>query len=239
MAIDQIIIILYRPQKLVNIGGTVRAMKNMGLRRLRLVSAPAYEPQAITALAHRADDIIEAAEHFTSLDAALADLHYVVGTTARRRSLGDVAHSPREHAAELLSRSTQGFVGMLFGPEDRGLTAAELDRCHAIVSIPTDPDYASLNLAQAVLLVAYELRMAAQPVLAIEAREAPASTAQLEELFTTAEQALNAIEFFKNGQSTLTMRIFRTLIHRASPDRREAALLTAMYREIMHFLRRM
>ena len=77
MAIDQIVIVLYRPHKPVNIGATVRAMKNMGLRRLRLVSAPPYEPQAITALAHRADDIIEATEHYTSLDAALADLHYV------------------------------------------------------------------------------------------------------------------------------------------------------------------
>ncbi len=213
-------------------------MKNMGLRRLRLVAAAAYDQPAITALAHRADDIVEMTEHFSNLDQALADLHYVVGTTSRRRSVGSPPHSPREHASELLRRTIDGTVGILFGPEDTGLTAAELDRCHATMSIPTDPGYASLNLAQAVLLVAYELRMAAEPEIAVEHNQPPANIGQLEELFITAEQALSAIEFFKSGQSTATMRTFRGLIHRAHPSQREAALLIAMYREIIHFLGR-
>jgi TrmH family RNA methyltransferase len=238
--LDQITIVLYRPQKLVNIGGVVRAMKNMGLRHLRLVAPEEFDPQDITGIAHRSDDILAAVEIVPDLDAALADTTYVVGTTARRRGAAAPPVSPREIAPDLLARASEGLVALLFGPEGNGLSNAELDRCHTLVSIPTDPAYASLNLAQAVLLLAYELRLAAPLASSTVARSTypPATSGELETLFSVLEQALWDVQFFKTDHAASMMRTLRNLIHRTTPSTREAALLTAMAREISHYVRR-
>jgi tRNA/rRNA methyltransferase len=235
--LDQIIVILNRPQKLVNIGGVVRAMKNMGLRRLRLVAPAAFDPYDIAGIAHRSDDILATLAILPDLDTALADTTFVVGTTARQRT-SLPSNTPRSIAPELLARAAQGPVALLFGPEDNGLTNSELDRCHQLVTIPTDPAYPSLNLAQALLLLAYELRMAEVAPPPAARRLPPATNAQLEGLFGVAEQALWDVAFFKTEQAERMMRTLRDLIHRANPDTQEAALLTAMAREISHFARR-
>jgi TrmH family RNA methyltransferase len=237
--LDNIIVVLCRPQKLVNIGGAIRAMKNMGLRRLRLVAPAEYDPDDIAGIAHRSEDILAAATVHASLDDALADAISIVGTTARPRSAAGPAPTPREMAPELLARAAAGPVAVLFGPEDNGLTNDELDRCHAALSIPTDPAYRSLNLAQAVLIVAYELWLASDhPPAPRRLSYPPASGAQLEELFGAIERALWGVEFFKSGHAKGMMRMLRSLIHRADPDVREAALLKAMSVETLNFLRR-
>jgi TrmH family RNA methyltransferase len=237
--LDNIIVVLNRPLKLVNIGGAVRAMKNMGLRRLRLVQPAEYNPSDIEGIAHRSGDLLSTTTLHADLDAALADTVYVAGTTARPRDTGVPVAAPRQLAPELLARSAAGPVALLFGPEDNGLTSGDLDRCHAILAIPTNPAYPSLNLAQAVMLVAYELRLAGEhPTPASARRPAPASAAQLEQLFDAMEQALWGIEFFKAGLSEGMMRTLRGLAHRAEPDAREAALLKAMCVETLNFLRR-
>ncbi len=237
---DNLVVVLYRPQKLVNIGGVVRAMKNMGLRRLRLVEPGEYDPADITGIAHRSDDILAGVQIYNDLDTALADSNYVIGTTSRQRGANLRIASPRELAPELLARAIHGPVALLFGPEDNGLTNTELDRCHVAVSIPAEPGYASLNLAQAVLIVAYELHLAAE-LPTPPARREPyplASATQLETVFETIEQALWAVEFFKSGHAEGILRTLRSLVHRAEPDTREAALLTAICLETSHFLRR-
>jgi TrmH family RNA methyltransferase len=238
--LDNIVVVLCRPQKLVNIAGAVRAMKNMGLRRLRLVRPAEYDPAGVAGIAHRSADLLAATTIHAELDEALADTVYVAGATARPRGAATRVAAPRELAPELLARSSSGPIALLFGPEDNGLTNAELDRCHAILAIPADPAYPSLNLAQAVLVAAYELRLAAgapqqgpQP-----ARQPPASRAQLEEVFDAMEQALWGIEFFKAHLAEGMMRSLRGLVHRAEPDPREAALLKAICVETLHFLRR-
>ncbi len=237
--LDQIVVVLCRPRKLVNIAGAIRAMKNMGLRRLRLVDPAEYNEYEIEGIAHRSADVLAATTLHATLDEALADAIYVAGTTARPRELKTRVASPRELVPELLGRARSGPVALVFGPEDNGLTNAELDRCHAILSIPTNPAYPSLNLAQAVLLVAYELRQAADlPRPARELRFRPASAAQLEELFEALERALWGIEFFKAHLAEGMMRTLRSLTHRAEPDAREAALLKAMAMETLNFLRR-
>jgi TrmH family RNA methyltransferase len=237
--IDNIVVVLNRPQKLVNIAGAVRAMKNMGLRRLRLVQPAEYNVSDIEGIAHRSAGLLAAATLHEDLDAALADAVFVAGTTGRPRDLP--AHvAPRELAPELLARATDGPVALLFGPEDNGLNKADLDRCHCLLTIPTDPAYPSLNLAQAVLLVAYDLRLAGQhpaPAL-VRPPCTPAPAAQLEELFDAMERALWGIEFFKARLSKGMMRTLRGLVHRAEPDVREAALLKAMCVETLNFLRR-
>jgi TrmH family RNA methyltransferase len=241
-ALDNIVVVLHQPRKLSNIGGAIRAMKNMGLRRLRLVQPAAYDPADIEGIAHRSADLRATVEIHEHLDAALADAIYVVGTTARPRDqVARVAiATPRELAPELLGRAAAGRVVLLFGPEDNGLTNAELDRCHSILAIPADPGYPSLNLAHAVLLVAYELRQAhTQPQTdALRHTTAPPSAAQLEQLFDALEQALWGIEFFKAQRSTGVMRTLRRLVHRAEPSAREVALLRAICLEALAFLRR-
>ena len=239
-AVENIVVVLHRPRKLTNIAGTMRAMKNMGLRRLRLVDPAEYDEDDVEGIAHRSADLRAATTVYASLDAALADAIYVVGATARPRGAATCAATPRALAPELLARAAGGPVVLLFGPEDNGLTNAELDRCHCILSIPADPAYPSLNLAHAVLLVAYELRLAGeQPALAPMRRSGPgASAGQLEELFAALEQALWGIEFFKAQRSVSIMRTLRDLIHRAGPNAREAALLKAICLETLYFLRR-
>jgi TrmH family RNA methyltransferase len=244
--LDNFVVVLCRPQKLVNIAGAIRAMKNMGLRRLRLVQPAEYDPYDIEGIAHRSADVLASATLYGSLDAALADAIYIVGTTARAREVAARLETPRALATELLTRAQQGSVALLFGSEDNGLTREELDRCHCALTIPTDPGYRSLNLAQAVLIVAYELWLASQQVAASSPRTPsavkrpfrPAQAAQLEELFGAVERALWAIEFFKAHQAAGMMRTLRSLIHRAEPDVREAALLKAMAMETLNFLRR-
>jgi TrmH family RNA methyltransferase len=237
--LDNIVVVLCRPQKLVNIGGAIRAMKNMGLSRLRLVRPAEYDPADIEGIAHRSADVLATTTLHASLDEALVDAVYVAGTTARTREPVARPMSPREAAPELLARAAHAPVALLFGAEDNGLTAEELDRCHAVLRIPTNPGYRSLNLAQAVLIVAYELwQVGEQPELTKRLPNQPADAAQLEDLFDAAERALVAIEFFKTTSNTAIMRSLRGLIHRAEPDAREAALLRAMALETLSFLRR-
>ncbi|HWQ11257.1 MAG TPA: RNA methyltransferase [Roseiflexaceae bacterium] len=236
---ENLIVILKHPQKVSNIGGAVRAMKNMGLRRLRLVRPPPFAPADVLGIAHRSEDLLAALETFDTLDAALADAIFVAGTTARPRGTLARLSTPREAAGVLLARAASGPVALLFGPEDNGLTNEDLDRCHLALTIPADPAYPSLNLAQAVLLTAYELRLAAPTPAAPRPPHAPPATAaQLEQLFLAAERALWGIEFFKAQQARGVLRTLRALVHRAGPDAHEAKLLTAMCLEALAFLRR-
>jgi TrmH family RNA methyltransferase len=239
--LEEIVVVLHRPRAVVNIGGVVRAMKNMGLRRLRLVDPVPFTAYAVTGIAHRSDDILAAARTFDTLDAALSDLAYVVGTTARPREAHATRTDIRALAPELLARAAAGPVGLLFGPEDNGLDNAALDRCNAVVSLPTDPAYASLNLAQAALLLMYELRMAAlsSAQAAPAPHAAPATAEQRERLFEVLERALNAIEFIKGERDESIMRSLRGLVFRADPDAREIGLLTAMAYEVLNFARRL
>lgn len=240
--LNQIIVVLYRPQDIVNIGGTVRAMKNMGVRHLRLVAPVPFVPADVERIAHRSADILATTQSYAALDVALADVHFVVGTTEHTHGQHPMHTAIRPFAQEIVDHAICGSVALLFGPEDNGLDMAALDRCHALVRLPTDPAYPSLNLAQAVLLLLYEVRMAIDSRGSTEVQTGavlplPAPYTQVEELFTVWEQALEAIQFFKTPHRQRIMRILRGIIHRATPDEREVALLRAIAREIGYALR--
>lgn len=244
-ALDRIVVVLWQTQDRVNLAGTVRAMKNFGLGRLRLVSPAEWDPWRIEGIAHDTRDIVAATQLFSSLPEALADCAHVVGMTARERRAKRAVARPRDLAAELLTRvSTPDAapVALLFGREDHGLPNEALDLCHRTVVIPTNPEHRSLNLAQAVLVMAYELWMAAegaeQPFRDPRRVAPPAPTEALEHLFADAERALWSVDFFKARQSASVMRSFRELIHRAEPDEREAGLLRAMAIEVIKFFGR-
>jgi TrmH family RNA methyltransferase len=241
---ERLIVILDHPRNVPNIGGVVRAMKNMGFSALRLVSPAPFAPADITGIAHRCEDILTTIQSYADLDSALADIHYVVGTTARLRSDHAIRYDLRTLAGELAQRvhaSPPQMVGVLFGPEDNGLDNDALDRCQHLLSLPTDPTYPSLNLSHAVLLLLYELRIAMDftaLTAAHLAAEHPPTQAQRETLFTTLETALKTIEFFKSGDARQTMHTLRVLTHRAAPNERELALLTAISREVVKFFER-
>ena len=239
--LDAVRVVLYEPLDPVNIAGTIRAMKNMGVSRLRLVRPVPYDPIRLEGIAHGTADLIGNIEHFQSFDDAVADCVRVVGFTARRRAAKWRVIDPKVAANEVLDMAGEGPVAVVFGREDNGLPNEILDRAHAAVNIPTT-NHASLNLAQAVLIALYELHLAAADAtrtIAPPRKDAPPPTAEeYERYFADAERALRAIEFFKTRYDEYIMRSLRSLTFRASPNARELTLLRAMSIEVVRYLER-
>jgi len=241
--LDNVVVVLDHPQNVVNIAGVIRAMKNMGLRRLRLVDPDDFDSWRIEGIAHRSEDVVENARTFDTLQEALADVHYVVGTTARARTAQRNYGRPRELAPGMVQRAGDGTVAILFGREDRGLENDALDLCHAVAIIPTDPDYSSLNLAQAVLILAYEIFLAAaegsEPLPRGKRSTRRATVQEMEQTYWALEQALDRVEFFKARQPEPILRVIRTVLGRAEPDNQEAGIFRAMGFEVVACLDRM
>ncbi|MEZ4681224.1 MAG: RNA methyltransferase [Caldilineaceae bacterium] len=235
-----IAVVLHRPQEAVNVGAVVRAMKNMGVNDLRLVQPADFDRNEILRLAHRCDDILDQMTVHADLDAALADVIYVVGTAAISHYKRPLTQDLRGLAGDLINRAWQGRVALLFGQEDDGLDHHALDRCHLVAMLPSNPDYPALNLAQSVLLFLYEIRMAAlgQQPGQEEEPHAPnnpvATQAELERLFQLSEEALTAIDFFRYNP-TAVMRTLRQLAYRAALRSEETALLIGIMRKIARF----
>lgn len=228
--LDQIVVVLQRPQDPVNVGAILRAMKNMGLRWLRLVQPEPLARATILRVAHHCEDLLDQMTSHATINEAVADLHFIVGTAALRHPGRAQTADLRQVAQQLTSYVPAHRVGLLFGPEDDGLDQAALDRCHLLVTIPTNPDYPALNLAQAVLLLLYEVRMAALTPERITQPPPPsADQAMLERLFTLSATTLATIDFFKGNQQ-VTMRKIRQIIYKAHLTPEEAALLIAMLR---------
>lgn len=241
--LDNIIVVLDEPKDLVNIAGVVRAMKNMGLSRLRLVKPDEFDEYRICGIAHRSEDVVRETEIFETLQEAVSDAVFIVGTTARPRTAQRNYVRPREVAGKIVERAAEGPVALLFGREDRGLVNEGLDLCHALAIIPTSPDYSSLNLAQACLLLAHEI------FLAVDAQVQPlprgrrsvrlATQEELEQAYLALEKGLTRIDFFKARQPDSVIRVLRTVISRAQPDVQEAGLLAAIGFEVANYLDRM
>jgi TrmH family RNA methyltransferase len=236
-------LVLVAPQDIVNVASAVRICRNFGIAGMRVVQ-PEVELDAyrIEGVAHNTADFIARIEVFDSLEAALADCVHATVLTGRERAAKRRVLRPRDAAPELLTHAAEGPVALVAGREAHGLTNDELDRCQTLVTISTDPTYTSLNMAQAIAVMAYEVWVAsggdAIPLKAPR-REAPPATLEEHELaFGDWERALDAIEFFKTRQRQNVLRSFREILFRASPDQREAKLLRAMGIEVVNFLRR-
>ncbi len=232
---ENIVIVLYETQDRVNIAGTIRAMMNTGLRRLRLVNPVEWDEYRIEGIAHGSAEVRERAEFFDTLEAATADCVEVVGTTARRRAMRHQWEHPRDGAGEVsaLALDERGPVAIVFGREDTGLQNEQLDRCDRIWTVPTDPEHPSLNLAQAALLVCYELWLVgpgSEKPLPRPRRDAPpATTAHLEEVFEHVDRHLRAISFYRGGKNPESvLRTLRAIVRRAGVDEREAELIRAI-----------
>lgn len=235
-------LVLVEPQDIVNIASAVRIAKNFALDRIRLVRPRVYDAYRIEGIAHNTADVLERLELHDDLPSALEDCVYSIALTARERAAKRRTLTPWDAARELIERCAEGPAAMVAGREDKGLTNAELDQCHSLAVIPTDPSYRSLNLAQAVAIMSYEMwraRIAGQVVRKPPRRSAESATAgQLERLFSDWERALWAIDFFKTRQPDSVMRSFREVVYRAALDGREAALVRAMGIEVRRYLER-
>jgi TrmH family RNA methyltransferase len=205
-------------------------MKNMGFGALRLVEPRPYERDDLLRVAHHAEDVVDAIAIFPDLDAALADVRYVVGTAAADHPAHRATTDVRGLAADLLRRAAAERIALLFGPEADGLALAALDRCHLTVSLPTNPAYPALNLAQSVLLLLYELRMADTLPAPAPMPAPPAPQADLERLFAVAEETLAEVGFFKYDRRPV-LRSLRQMAYRAALTPADVALLLAIARQ--------
>ncbi len=242
-----------------NIGAAARAMQTMGIDSLHLVAPECdpFAPESQVRAAGAERVMTQMVIHATLAD-ALADCHTVYGCTARKRSVALPEVAPRNAAPRLVEAATRGPVALLFGRERTGLENSELQRCHAAIHIPTDAEFGSLNLAAAVQVIAYELRLAAlarvnangaaaadgaecppasttglaNSIEGINASTEPAATqAAMERFFEHLEQTLIDIDFHKGRHSTTVMHRLRRLFLRASMDAREVRMLRGILAE--------
>lgn len=210
-----------------NIGAAARAMKNMGLHDLRLVNPRQFPNAEATARASGADNVLASAQQYESIDAAIADATLVIGASARSRSLPVPMLDPRGCAEQIRLHPDATKAAILFGRERTGLTNDELDLCHYLVQIPVSPDYPSLNVAAAVQVITYELRMlvlssgAATP----DAETDYATAQQMEQFYQHLEQTLIDLDFLNPENPRQLMRRLRRLYNRARPDQNEINIL--------------
>lgn len=230
--LSRIRIVLCRPSHPGNIGAAARAMKTMSLSRLCLVSPKQFpDPEADTR-ATGAVDLLQQAEIYPSLKEALAGAVFVVGLSARRRDLGPEIGEPREIVARLLAAAAEGEVALVFGNETMGLSNDEIQLCHAAVSIPTNPDFSSLNLGSAVQVLCYEVRMAAfadrPPVsdtLATPFVSPTATHSEVEGFYEHLESVMTTTGFFNPEHPGRLIPKLRRLFGRIRLERDEVNIL--------------
>jgi tRNA/rRNA methyltransferase len=229
-------VVLVRPQFAGNLGATARVMRNLGLTDLVLVS-PAADPNDPSArqLSTHGEAILDCCRIVAELGEAVADCVLVAATSARvgglfrRQTLG----TPEEILPRLLEHMPRGPVALVFGPEATGLTNAEISRCHHLLTIPADPSYPALNLAQSVAVCLYELRRlwlraAAPPAPA----EPPAPFAEQERMFAELRAGLEQIHYLYGEKADSLMHALRHLIGRAGPTAMELGVLHGLARQL-------
>lgn len=211
-----------------NIGGAARAMKNMGLSDLALVSPKIYPSEEAVARAAGADDILAAAKLCETLDEAIADRHFVIGASARLRTIAWPQLTPRECAERIIPEASRHKIAILFGREHAGLTNDELERCQYLLHIPCNPAFHSLNVAAAVQVVAYELFQAAQgSAIPVQEDEAAwATAAEMESFHDHLLQTLFDIGFLHERKASPTLiRRLRRIFKRNSLEKTDIHIL--------------
>lgn len=243
MNLQNVRIVLVNTSHPGNIGGAARAMKNMGLERLYLVAPKQFPDEQAAWRAASAQDVLDKAVVVASLEEALADCQFVVGTSARGRRIPWPLLDPKRCALEVDAVSGSEQVAILFGREDRGLTNDELKLCNLHVNIPTSDDYSSLNLAMAVQILCYELHslsVAAQLPAASDAQwDTPFSTQEnMERFYTHLEQTLVELEFLDPAAPRQLMSRLRRLYSRVRLDEMELNILRGILTETQKWVKK-
>jgi len=210
-----------------NIGAVARAMKNMGLTELYLVNPKEYPSERAEWRASNAQDVLQRARVVATLDEALEGCGLVVGTSARDRRIPWPLFNPRACGERVVGEAVHHPVALVFGREDRGLTNDELQRCHYHVHIPANPEYSSLNLAMAVQVICYELRMAVESrIPLVEKWDMPLADSRAVELFFQhLEEVMVEVQFHERENPRQTLTRMRRLFNRIRPDRMELGIL--------------
>jgi len=232
VSLANIRIVLIHPSHPGNIGAVARAMKNMGLHHLCLVNPRMFPHADATARASGADDVLAAAQVYTSLDEALHGCSLIFGASARLRTIAWPQLSPRECARLIVAEGAKAPLALLIGREHSGLTNEELERCNYLVNIPSNPDFSSLNIAAAVQVLAYEIYLAHLDQTPVEQEQDPvdlATAEELELLFAHMHQALIDIEFLDPQNPRQLMRRLRRLFNRAHLEKMELNILRGIF----------
>lgn len=229
--LENVRIVLVEPKGSGNIGSVARAMKNMGLRDLALVGGGRTRSFWARAMAVHAKEILEEARRFKSLREAVADCGLVVGTTCRGGLYRSHSRAPRAEAPRIVAAARRGKCALVFGPEDHGLSNRDLKYCQRLITIPTHPDYPSLNVAQAVIVCLYELFLASQKK-APQERIARASAESVERLFDRMRRSLLKIGFLDPQNPEHILLALRRLLGRAGLEERDVRILTGLFRQI-------
>lgn len=227
-------IILVRPQMGENIGAVARAMKNFGLGELRIVAPrDGWPNEKATEMASNSQDILENTKLYDDVPSALADVQWVAASTARPRDMQKPVVTPEEMAATLRAHEAANTKGaILFGPERTGLTNEDLALCDAVVTIPTSPDHASLNIAQASVVLSYSWWNAAAPN-ADEKRNPPANKQELEHFFGALEKGLDTANFWNVAEKKERMWLnIRAMFGRMGASSQEVQTLHGILRAI-------
>ena len=236
---DRIRVVLCEPSHPGNIGACARALKTMGLSRLTLVSPRMFPHPEAVARASSAAELLEAASIVDSLESGLVGVTLAIGFTARPREFAGATRSVRDAAAEAVGHCDRGDVALVFGGEMSGLANEELARCQIVATIPGAPGRASLNLAAAVQVAAYEIFLAAQGGKVWEApRFQPATIEEIEALYTHAERTLVAMRFLNPRQPRRLMPRLRRLFARTQLEKAEVDILRGILARIDQLIER-
>jgi len=236
--LENIRIVLVNTSHPGNIGAAARAMKNMGLSKLVLVDPKDHPTYEAYSRAAGADDVLGDALVVKTLAEAVTGCTWVMGTSARERTVQWPMMQPRECAAETMKQAEQAEAAIVFGRERTGLTNEELEQCHALVNIPTNPDYSSLNVAAAVQVLSYELRLAAlskvsevgnDEVAVKHIDDVPATADQVDGMYQHLFQMLGDVKFFGTSNPEIVMRRLKGLFNRAHLTKREVSILRGIY----------
>ena len=229
--LEHVAVVLHHPRISENIGAAARAMCNMGIHKLIVVAPKKCDMQRVRKLAtHAAAAVVDQIEFFESLQQALAPFNFVVGTTARRGRRRQGYDSPSRLARDLIPISHNNRIALLFGPEDRGLTAEDLRFCHRLVNIPTS-DFSSLNLAQAVMVLCYELFMAgkhdsAVPIPRLAARH------ELDGMYDQVKDLLVRVNYINPENPDYWMDKIRHFFTRMQLRAREVSIIRGICRQV-------
>ena len=234
MNLNSISILLVRPKFHENIGSVARAMKNMGLSRLVVVNGCSPLHSNAYKLASGAEDILERAEEFPTLREAISEMGCVVGMTSRERKERNPLLTPESLTKKLIPLSLENSIGLAFGSERVGLTNEELSLCHLYARIPSTDSFPSLNLAQAVMVVCYEVFQASIeiPKKTIHL----AKVEKLERMFEHMEKTLIQIGFLDSNHPKRIMRVMRNLLGKSYMDEREVQIFQGIWSQVdQHF----
>ncbi len=234
--LESVSVILVRPRFPQNIGSVARAMKNMGLQRLVVVDGCSPLHRDAYKLASGAEEILERAEEFPTLKEATSEMGCVVGMTCRSGKERNPLLTPRELLEELIPISERNLIGLVFGSEKEGLRNDELALCNLYVRIPSADSFPSLNLAQAVMILCYELFQSS--IIAQKKIGPLASSDRLERMYEHMKETLVAIGFLDAKHPERILRVLRRIFGRSQLEEREVQILQGIWSKVDWHLKR-